>query len=282
MSIKPKLMLAKRISLDELREWSISDWEKHYIEPKIDGDRLCRAPNGEWLSKGGKKFYNIENIKDAIDKVKGVNELLLDGEVSGDDWSHTQSFLHTKRKKPKGKVRFIIFDAVPDDQPMLELRHRAAIIEKIVKEVGSSLVVMNPRYEVSNFDEFMDRFNECVASGCDGVMVKTKSGPYEYKRSKYWRKVKPYHEMDCKIVSFKQGKGKYSKTLGSIGVVIPLPKGKWSERVTNVSGMEDSERDRIWKMRKKLIGKIAEVRYREVTKVNRLKEPRLVRLRLDK
>ena len=87
--------------------------------------------------------------------------------------------------------------------------------------------------------------------------------------------------MDCKVVAVKQGKGKYSQTLGSIGVVIPLGRGQWSDRITYVSGMDDEWRNKFWKMRKALIGKIVEVRYREKTKVNRLKEPRLVKPKFE-
>jgi len=281
LSTKPELMLAKKISLDRLREWSTRDWEAHFIEPKIDGDRFCRE-KGKWLSRGGKEYFNVDEIKKAINRIKGVNDLLIDGELVGDDWEHTQSVVRRFRSKPKGEVRYIVFDAVPNDQPQLQLRHRADIVNKIVRDAKHRLVTAITRHEVTGFDAFMDVYNHCLASGCDGVMIKQKSGPYECKRSKYWLKLKPHNEMDCKIVAVKEGKGKYRGMVGSIGVVIPLPGNKWSERVTYVSGLDDHQREKLWAKKKELIGSLAEVRYREITKVNRLKEPRLSRLRTDK
>ena len=52
--------------------------------------------------------------------------------------------------------------------------------------------------------------------------------------------------------------------------------------MTYVAGMSDKWRNVFWRMRKELIGKLVEERYREITKVKRLKEPRLVRPRFDK
>jgi DNA ligase-1 len=278
---KPKLMLAKKVSLDELQSWTTEKWKRHVIEPKIDGDRYCREPNGRWVSRGGKEFYNVDEIKRAIDKVRCINEFLIDGELTAKDWSQTQSIVRSFRKKPIGKVRYIIFDAVPDDQPELWQQSRYEIVRRIVEEANSPLVECILPYHVTSFIELKKVLAECVANGCDGVMVKQYEGPYETKRSKYWLKLKPYHEMDCKVVAVKQGKGKYSQTLGSIGVVIPLGRGRWSDRITHVSGMSDQWRDKFWKMRKELIGKIVEVRYREKTKVNRLKEPRLVKPKFE-
>ena len=279
---KPKLMLAKKVSLEELQKWSTEKWEQHVIEPKIDGDRYCREPNGRWVSRGGKEFYNVDAIKAAINSVKCIDQFLIDGELTADDWSQTQSIVRSFRKKPKGKVRFIVFDAVSDDQPQLMQMYRYEIVRRIVEEANNPLVEYIVPYHVRSYREFEKALKKCVANGCDGVMIKRFDGPYETKRSKYWLKVKPYNEMDCKVVALKPGKGKYSTTLGSIGVVVPLSETRWSEQITYVSGMSDEERTRFWRMKEKLIGKIVEVRYREKTKVHRLKEPRLVRLRLDK
>ena len=102
------------------------------------------------------------------------------------------------------------------------------------------------------------------------------------KRSDAWLKVKPILELDCKIVGLKPGRGKYGGTLGSIQVRIPVNGMKWSMSETSVSGMTDRDRDYIWNNRKKIVGKFAEVKFRKISEKNRLIEPRLLRLRLDK
>ena len=48
--MKPSLMLAKKISQDELKEWSQRIWEEYFIEPKIDGERFVRTENGKCIS----------------------------------------------------------------------------------------------------------------------------------------------------------------------------------------------------------------------------------------
>ncbi len=84
------------------------------------------------------------------------------------------------------------------------------------------------------------------------------------------------------IVSFKEGVGKYKGTLGSIGVVIPIPNFGWSTNETHVSGMSDRDRKYIWEHRDELLGKIVEVKYRRLTDMDRMVEPRFIRIRWDK
>lgn len=71
-TMKPSLMLAKKISQDELKEWSQRTWEEHFIEPKIDGERFVRTENGKWMSRQGKPKHNVEKICKAIDSVKSL------------------------------------------------------------------------------------------------------------------------------------------------------------------------------------------------------------------
>ena len=71
-------------------------------------------------------------------------------------------------------------------------------------------------------------------------------------------------------------------TLGSIEVKVPLNRGGWSNLTTSVgTGFEDKDRDVIWKNRKKLMGALAEIRFRKISAKERLIEPRLVKIRTD-
>ena len=285
--MKPPLMLAKKVTLSDLQEWTQMTWERHYVEPKIDGERFVRTVNGDWLSRQGKQKVNeaVGRICSAVDKVKRYRHCIIDGELFGGNWNDTISAAHSHG--PTGiKLEYRIFDVIDPAKMSQPLSERKVAVDRLAKEASGyhkHIVSVMPD-ETSSYEHFMELFQLYCATGCDGAMIKKKSGIYETRRSKLWLKVKPHLEVDCKIVGFNPGNGKYSDTLGSIEVRVPVtPKeGHWSEHTTSVSGMTDELRDRIWRDRKGLIGKIVEVRYRKMSEKIRLIEPRLVRIRLDK
>jgi ATP-dependent DNA ligase len=88
--------------------------------------------------------------------------------------------------------------------------------------------------------------------------------------------------MDCKIVGFNEGEKKYTGMLGSLQIRIPVGCGKWSERISNISGMSDDDRVYMWKNRKKLLGTIVEVEYRKISGKGKLIEGHVYRPRPDK
>ena len=282
--MKPKLMLAKRITMEELKEWDVRMWEDHYIEPKVDGVRFVRTEPGVWLSRQGKIKHNVDHITSRLDRMKRYSDYLIDGELFSSDWSTTISATHSHFKTGL-HLSYRIFDIVPLQNPQMPLMERKEVLEEMLEGLKRDAPIFAVSSTiVSSFSDFRQVFNNHCASGCDGAMIKRRKGPYEFKRSKYWLKVKPYMEMDCKIVGFTEGKGKYEGTLGAIVVKVPVPKkeGSWSEYTTKVSGMTDDDRDYIWKNATKLRGKIAEVRYRAISEKIRLIEPRLIRIRVDK
>lgn len=174
------------------------------------------------------------------------------------------------------RLRLIIFQVVnisKIDEPYTDRRERAV---ELAEAIGSKAISAIPVQTVSSYDEFQQAFNLHVASGCDGVMLKLRTGVYEQRRSPLWLKVKPYFEINGKIVGFKEGIGKYKDTLGSIGIVLPLPNGRWETEVTHVSGMTDAERNLIWENRKRFLGRVIEVAYRAKSADGLLIEPRVI------
>lgn len=183
-------------------------------------------------------------------------------------------------EKKDGK--YWVFDVVHPDRLDEPYRDRHDRLIDIFSDIDNKQIIPVKSEQVLSYSDFEDAHDQHLVGGGDGSILKNIFSGYEFKRSGSWLKVKPIHELDCKIVGFKEGKGKYVGTLGSIEVVIPLPKNKWSTETTNVSGMTDEDRDYIWKHRKRLIGKMVEVSYRKISEKDRLVEGRVHRLRLDK
>lgn len=281
--MKPSLMLAKKITQDELKEWEQRVWERHFIEPKIDGERFVRTSKGLWMSRQGKSKFNVKQICKAVDSVKKYHGYIVDGELFGGDWSDTISAAHTHYDTGI-KLEYRIFDIAHPSKLDLPLSTRKENLSELVEDAHNihAMIMSVPSVSVSSYAEFMYEYRHFLASGCDGAMLKVRNGPYELKRSHQWLKVKPYAELDCKIVGFNEGKDRLEGTLGSIEVKVPIENGRWSTHTTSVgTGIDDKNRDIIWKNRKKLIGKLAEIRYRKISEKERLIEPRLVKIRID-
>ena len=285
--IQNVFMLANKIEMTELEGWSTRQWEQYWIEPKIDGVRYVRYGKKGWLSSGGKDYNNVRHISSLIDSIRGIDGYLIDGELYGDDWESTISDARTFKENRPRRLRYRVFDCVPllpsQTLSLLDLEARREMMSKVLEKVQEYPYIRPVHVSnVSSFHEFKIVHEGHLADGCDGSMLKLRSGIYVQKRSSFWLKVKPVNEMDCKIVDFKPGKGKYLGTLGSIGVVLPQPLALWGAEVTHVSGMDDKDRDYIWRNREKLLGKVVEIRYRRTTRGNRLVEPRFSRIRWDK
>jgi len=119
-----------------------------------------------------------------------------------------------------------------------------------------------------------------IKKGYEGLIVKNSNAPYSFNRGRAWMKVKENHDVDAKIVSVKEGKGKLKGHLGSVtvdhdGVLVDCPPGK---------GLKRGDLKDMWKAHKKkpkkaLVGRIAEVHFQNVTPNGSLFLPKFVRLR---
>ena len=226
----------------------------------------------------------MTEVTKLIDSLKKAKGYLIDGELAGITWAQTMTLFRSSKADVSHKMkdgRYKIFDMVNPDkfyEPLIDRKRRLLDVFHSVDHPMIQIVRSEP---VTSYEAFKEVHQFHLASGCDGSIIKMQDGGYEFKRSKLWLKVKPQKEADCKIVGFKEGKGKYVGMLGSLEVRVPV-KGRWSAYTTNVSGMNDSDRVRMWRDRKKLIGTIVEVEYRAISKKNRLIEAHVYRRRLDK
>jgi ATP-dependent DNA ligase len=267
--------------------WEQRQWEKVAIEPKIDGFRFTRI-NGRWISRQGKTFFNVASIQKCLDGIKWLKKYIIDGELTGKDWAHTMTLFRSSKKDVSKELkdgRFKIFDMIDSKNLSQPYRQRRENLEHFSHYINHPMITLADSDHVDSYQQFKALHDLHLASGCDGSIIKLLNGGYEYKRSQLWLKVKPIREMDCLIIGFKEGKGKYVGTLGSLTVKIPVTQqeGSWSQFTTSVSGMTDEDRHYIWTNRKRLLHHCAEVLYRKVSeKKARLIEPRLHRLRLDK
>lgn len=93
----------------------------------------------------------------------------------------------------------------------------------------------------------------------EGIMINLDT-PYECKRTKNLIKVKKFYTYDLRVTGVEEGTGRNS---GKLGAVIVNFKGN---DVRVGSGFNDDQRVNYWQHPELIIGRVIEVKYKEVTK----------------
>lgn len=143
-----------------------------------------------------------------------------------------------------------------------------------------SLLTLIPQLavRVSSADfSIQSYFDEAVANGYEGIMIKDMEAPYMAgKRSKAWLKLKKKATYDCRIIGFTRGSGKYDGAAGSMLI-------DFNGNIVKVgSGLSDQLRQQLYDTPEKLIGKYAEVECQEITPSGMMRNPSLITIRYDK
>jgi ATP-dependent DNA ligase len=252
------------------------------VEPKYDGVRTIAIKKGgvvTLFSRNGIPFTNFAEIEEELAK-RMPDGIVLDGEVLHRDLLGDAGFkLVMKRAKAdRGKnveypVRYQMFDYMPL-KAWEALRCTTQFIDRreaLVDTCSSmgllgapdSLLRVTESLVAENASDLQSIYEEYVAQGFEGVIVKELDGLYTFKRNKTWQKLKPFATADLVVIGAVEGTGKYVGMLGAL-IVAGEHEGKKIETEVG-SGFTDEQRASFWGMLP-LHGRIAEVRYQDITK----------------
>lgn len=199
--------------------------------------------------------------KDSI--VEGVNSSGARQSITGD----VNKIL--KGKAPDGIDKgfdYVLFDVentniLDGEKGTKTYSHRRdLLVEMFDIETPLSNVSLAVEWEVENTEEGMNKireiYDELIAKGEEGLIIKHPDSVYECKRGKYWIKMKEILSADLEVIETIEGTGTMVGTLGAIRV-----KFSSGETVKVGSGFTEKERAEIWEDTSKIIGKIVEVEY---------------------
>ncbi|MGI8577745.1 MAG: ATP-dependent DNA ligase [Nocardioidaceae bacterium] len=199
------------------------------LDVKLDGIRIQVHRHGA----GVRVFTrSLEEITDRLPEVVAVarafaaSEVILDGEaLSLDETGRPRAFQETAARTarhlagvtdPSGPtVTPFFFDCLHvDGVDLLDLplSERLTHLDVIVP---STFLV--PRLVTSDSDAGQRFFDEAVASGQEGVVVKSLTAPYDAgRRGAAWVKVKPRQTLDLVVLAVEWGSGRRRGTLSNI------------------------------------------------------------------
>lgn len=264
------------------------------LSQKLNGNR-CSYYEGKLISRQGKEFTGLNHILNDLKKL-GCG-YFYDGELirkNTDGVSDNENFrigtgIINSDSEDKSEIKFVIFDTFPEDEiKNKKSRNKYSVRKKYleglretIKEKGlENVEIVEMLYEGSDRSQIDKWLEYAVQNDWEGLML-NKDTPYEYKRTTNLIKIKRFYAMDLRVIDILEGDGRLSGTLGALVV-------KYKNNTVNVgSGFTDEQREWIWKNKSDVIGKIVEVKYKEIsvdkkTGLESLQFPVFVGLRNDK
>ena len=259
-----------------------------WITTKLDGFRIVYDPiKNEFYTRKGQLYEGLDHLKDSCYKLSlrlmetaGLSELvMLDGELlhqpveglnSQELYALTSSTARKKGyHKDKEKLEFNVFDFIPvsefqSGKTTMKYKARRNHMDKVFNLWKYTGIVPVHALHSGKFDEevLMNLLKQVELEGGEGLMINL-DATYKTKRTKDLLKVKTFKDADVLVLDVVEGTGKNEGSLGAVLVQF-LYDGKPMTCEVG-SGWYDSERSFYWRNPDKLIGKIIEIRFFEVT-----------------
>lgn len=244
-----------------------------YITNKIDGGRIIAIKKNNEVSfftRSGQKYLQlIELEEEMINKLP--DNICLDGEitllnkgnlVSKEQYKETMKIV--RKDGEKVGVKMLVFDIMTADEFYSKkcdktYKERRSMLDELLNYNLNYFEVLDVLYEGNDSSKITEILKTQVSKGEEGIMINLSNGLYEFKRSNNLLKCKLMDSIDLEVISYEEGKGKFSSMLGAF---IVSYKG---HELRVGSGFSKELREEIWKDRDSYIGKTIEIQYFEET-----------------
>jgi hypothetical protein len=254
------------------------------VDLKLNGT-CCIVTKGEARTRTNEVYHAIPHITDALKKVMEQNPAIyIHGELYNaqhvNELNKITELVSVVRKpkditpdlleKSKEIVQYHVYDGYGfthkgkfygKETPFLE--RRTALYELLN---GVSHFIFKGKFKLCKTKEEMEEyFNDYVAKGGEGVVIKNPLGSYEHKRSRNCLKKKKFETEEFEIVTFVEGAGNWAGTVKA--VICKLPKNtdpKYATFKSNVKGTREHLTD-LWNRRAEFEnkGKMITVEFQE-------------------
>ena len=263
MSRRSGIMLCYPFEEKRLLKWN----PPYLVQPKLDGER-CRAQyaqdTNEWLLLSSEQnvFSSIPHIQETLKDQNIPLNVELDGElyVHGLDFSEIHSIvgrtvnLHAQHEK----MEYHIFDIVSKD-PQWQRQKTLWHIEEHMKPPLRKV----PNYIADSFDDVMEAYDDILAEGYEGIIVRHIDNVYVRRRSTFLMKFKPKKSDFYKIVGYKEEVSIHGEAKNRLGALVCV--GDDDTTFSVGSGLNDDLRETLWIDREALIGRLCHVSYQHIT-----------------
>lgn len=221
------------------------------VDRKYNGGRVVASAAGLFTRKG-EQYMSIPHIEEALAPLfEKFPDLVLDGEGYNHDLRFKLNELMKILRTTKGSkltseliarsekiVRLYVYDGYGFDgitETTGNLKRRRALKE-LLKDIP--YIVWVPFQSANTLDEVYAIYEEYVADGMEGAIIRNNEAPYEHKRSYNLLKVKPTDDAEGTIIKIIEGVGNASGLAAKATVVWNGPDGKVEFDATFMGSVE--------------------------------------------
>ena len=246
------------------------------ISQKLNGAR-CFYYKGNLYTRHGKLYTGCGHIITALSKIAATyeDEYVFDGELVLEEAGLTDSERFQKgtglaNAKDGDKCGLVlhIFDMIPVKEFEVGLSKktyssRRRDLERLARRIYNhglmSIRTVKMFYEGYDHSEIFKWLDYAEQHDMEGVMVNLDT-PYVGKRTKDLIKVKKFYTFDLPVIGVEEGTGRNKGKLGAVVV-------KFRDNEVKVgSGFTDEQRIQYWNNPQEIIGRVIEIKYKEITK----------------
>ena len=261
-----------------LEKCKLSPNEPISISRKLNGTRCCFVGN-KCMTRQGKEYKGLEHIVDDLINM-GYANMFVDGELlykNKEGLSDSEAFqkgtgIAMSKDNDKSQLKLVVFDIFPLDEfwsgksklSYFNRKHTylKQFAENLKNNPTENLEIVPIFYEGTDHSEIWKWLDYAENHDWEGCMLNL-DAPYECKRVKTLIKVKKFFDMSLRVIDVEEGTGRNKGRLGAIVC-------KYYDNTVNCgSGFSDEQRDYYWEHRDEVIGKIVDVKYKEVTTDNK-------------
>jgi len=258
-----------------------------YASPKFDGYRcLAVVDEGEvtLYSRAGTEFHNFPSIAESLKRSLPSGKYVLDGEIMSDDFQSMQkSAFASKRGTVVGDVKYFVFGYIPyqeweTKQFKIKTSERLSALNKLKDLFCSDIVVVSQKL-LTSLEDALNFERDCINCGYEGAMLLPDIPYYLGKKSNKLLKLKTMQSQDCTVTGFYEGEAG-TRNQGALGGLELVQENGVACRCG--TGFSDEDRSYIWSNKLEFIGRIAEIKYQELTEDGVMRFPVFIRWRDDK
>lgn len=244
------------------------------ISRKLNGTRTAFVGN-RCMTRQGKEYKGLDHIISDL-KNMGYENMFVDGELiykNKEGLSDSEAFqkgtgIAMSKDSDKSQLKLVVFDIFPlsefwTGKSNLSYFDRKRIYLKqfennLKYNPTENLEIVPIVYEGTDHSEIWKWLDYAEAHDWEGCMINL-DAQYECKRVKTLIKVKKFFDISLSVIDIEEGTGRNKGKLGAIVC-------KYYDNIVNVgSGFTDSQRIYYWQHKDKMLDRIVDVKYKEIT-----------------
>ena len=258
--------------------------KQYTITEKRDGNRcVFIKENGiiKAFTRQGQVYEGLVDLERGLGELE-IDNVAIDGELmvlNDHEIDAAEQFKATmkivRKDGEKHGVKLVVFDYMPLEDFKKGIcktpySQRRLNLEKDFKDT-KFFEPVKKLYQGKDISMISKLLDEVTSKGGEGLMVNIDDAPYECKRTDKLLKVKKMLTCDVLVLDIYEGTGRNVGKLGGITIQFKNQKDELC-KCNCGSGFTDEERDRYWKNKDLLIGKIVELDYFDITQDSKTKE----------